>query len=91
MPIFPGMIAETCPICGQDWVYVVRVIPLNREPGWICPECDAFWDTTTHGNRNHHESYGTYMEQRGLKGTLDNLEIISPKTEDFDPITGRPK
>lgn len=82
---------EICPICSQDWVYVVRVVPLNKMPAWICPECDAFWDETTHGGPYHHENYGVYMERHGLKGTWDNLEIILPKAEDFDPKTGRPK
>lgn len=77
------MSLEICPICGQDWLYVVRVVPLNKQLAWICPECDAFWDETTRAIPRHHESYGAYMEKRGLEGTWDNLEVVTPKPGDF--------
>jgi len=76
---------EVCPVCGQDYIYHVLIVPLNRMPAWVCPECEAFWISEKHEYTAPRETYPAYMERHGLNGTWEELEIVFPQADDFAP------
>lgn len=71
-----------CPICEQDCIYSVFIIPLGRQRAWLCGECEAFWLPEARGCPSEYERYPAFMRRHGLPGTWDQLEIISPEAEE---------
>ncbi len=55
----------------------VAIIPISYKRAWICEECEAFWDEEEAIKPDvNYKRYGVYMEQRGLKGTWEHLQVL---------------
>lgn len=64
-----------CPRCGQDELVKARI----KKSGiliYICPECDATWQSNFDINPGNFLDYGSYMESIGLSKLWDELEVI---------------
>lgn len=67
------MIKQVCPRCEQDYIYKVKIIPLNRIV-YLCKECDALWELETPISQKNYIDFGNYMEKYGYKGDWSLIE-----------------
>ena len=63
-----------CPCCGQDYLIVAIIIPL-QERIFLCPECDAFWDANEPPVQATVRHYGAYVQRKGYNGDWSLLDI----------------
>lgn len=84
-----------CPLCGQGTVREVRLIALDRT-GFLCDECDAFWEHRSAISAHQYADYGTWMEARGRPGIWSEVEVLEdepwpglPRTHRDPPLAER--
>jgi hypothetical protein len=67
----------TCPACEQGVLIHVRIKPLNLE-GFICGECEGFWEGNSLAEIDEYMGRGFLMrmEEKRLPATWDQLEIL---------------
>jgi hypothetical protein len=80
------MTKTLCPRCGQDYVALARVKPLNADI-LICPECDAFWWADETIDKQTFNDFGTFIESKGYRWEWSLLEIAGK----ISPIRGQPR
>lgn len=67
-----------CPRCKQGNVVEVR-IKVNGEIVYLCDECDALWPNSYIILEGNFVDFGLYVNNIGLKGTWDEIEIVNDK------------
>jgi hypothetical protein len=65
----------TCPVCEEGTVLRAQI----RGPGetiYVCDECEALWHRPEQIMPGNAESFGVYLQSKGLRGRWDELEHI---------------
>jgi hypothetical protein len=67
-----------CPRCDQQGDVVVVVIKKTGERVHLCDQCDALWREGNEVTKANFVDFSTYVEQFGLHGTWQEVEVIEP-------------